>query len=80
MFVESSSLTSFSSLVVKQFNRDVEIGEMLIESSPLVKAHSFDREPEVRQRVGDYTLFLKWSVPGIRSISSDTEVPLGFAD
>jgi hypothetical protein len=35
-----------------------DIGEMLIESNPLLEASSFDREREVRKHIGDYTLFL----------------------
>ena len=35
-----------------------DVGEMLIESNPLLAASSFDREREVRKHVGDYTLFL----------------------
>jgi hypothetical protein len=35
-----------------------EVGEMLIESNPLLEASSFDREREVRKHIGDYTLFL----------------------
>jgi len=34
-----------------------DVGEMLIESNPLLGADSFDREREVRKHVGDYTLF-----------------------
>src|SRR5215470_16263962 len=35
-----------------------DVGEMLIESNPLLEAASFDREREVRKHVGDYTLFI----------------------
>ena len=35
-----------------------DVGEMLIESNPLLEASSFDREREVRKHIGDYTLFL----------------------
>jgi len=35
-----------------------EVGEMLIESNPLLEARSFDRERAVRKHIGDYTLFL----------------------
>jgi hypothetical protein len=34
-----------------------EIGEMLVESNPLLIAASFDREREVRKHIGDFTLF-----------------------
>ena len=40
-----------------------EVGEMLIESNPLLEARSFDREREVRKHVGDYTLFLAGLFP-----------------
>ena len=35
-----------------------DVGEMLIESNPLLEASSFDRERAVRKHIGDYTLFL----------------------
>jgi hypothetical protein len=35
-----------------------DVGEMLIQSNPLLEASSFDREREVRKHIGDYTLFL----------------------
>ena len=34
-----------------------DVGEMLLESNPLLGASSFDREREVRRHVGDYVLF-----------------------
>jgi hypothetical protein len=40
-----------------------EIGEMLIESNPLLGAPSFEREREVRKHVGDYTLFMTGLFP-----------------
>jgi hypothetical protein len=40
-----------------------EVGEMLIESNPMLEARSFDREREVRKHVGDYTLFLSGLFP-----------------
>jgi hypothetical protein len=40
-----------------------EVGEMLIESHPLLEARSFDREREVRKHIGDYTLFLAGLFP-----------------
>lgn len=33
-----------------------DIGEMLVESNPMLKANSFDRERAVRKHVGDFTL------------------------
>jgi hypothetical protein len=40
-----------------------DVGEMLIESNPLLEAASFDREREVRKHVGDYTLFMTGLFP-----------------
>ena len=40
-----------------------DVGEMLIESNPLLGAASFGREREVRKHVGDYTLFFTGLFP-----------------
>jgi hypothetical protein len=40
-----------------------EVGEMLIESNPLLGGRSFFYEREVRRHVGDYTLFLTGLFP-----------------
>jgi len=40
-----------------------DVGEMLIESNPLLAASSFDREREVRKRIGDYVLFFTGLFP-----------------
>ncbi len=40
-----------------------EVGEMLVESNPLLDARSFEREREVRKHVGDFTLFLTGMFP-----------------
>ena len=40
-----------------------EVGEMLIESNPMLEARSFDYEREVRKHIGDYTLFLTGLFP-----------------
>ncbi len=40
-----------------------DVGEMLVESHPLLEAGSFDREREVRKHIGDYTLFLAGMFP-----------------
>lgn len=40
-----------------------EVGEMLLESNPLLAASSFEREREVRKHIGDYTLFLTGMFP-----------------
>lgn len=46
-----------------QGKRLEDVGEMLIESNPLLEAASFDREREVRKHVGDYTLFMTGLFP-----------------
>ncbi len=40
-----------------------EVGEMLIESNPLLEGQSFEREREVRKHIGDFTLFLTGLFP-----------------
>ncbi len=40
-----------------------DVGEMLLESNPLLEARSFDRERAVRKHIGDYTLFLTGLFP-----------------
>jgi len=40
-----------------------EVGEMLVESNPLLNARSFSREREMRKHIGDYTLFLTGMFP-----------------
>jgi hypothetical protein len=40
-----------------------DVGEMLLESNPLLGAASFDREREVRKHIGDYTLFFTGLFP-----------------
>jgi hypothetical protein len=40
-----------------------DVGEMLIESNPLLQASSFDRERTVRKHVGDFTLFMTGLFP-----------------
>src|SRR5437870_10681675 len=40
-----------------------DVGEMLIESNPLLEASSFDRERQVRKHIGDYTLFMTGIFP-----------------
>lgn len=40
-----------------------DVGEMLLESNPLLRAPSFDRERQVRKHIGDYTLFLSGLFP-----------------
>ncbi len=40
-----------------------DVGEMLIESNPALRAKSFDRERAVRKHVGDYTLFMTGLFP-----------------
>jgi hypothetical protein len=40
-----------------------DVGEMLIESNPLLEGHSFIYERVVRKHIGDYTLFLAGLFP-----------------
>ncbi len=40
-----------------------EVGEMLLESNPLLGAKSFDYEREVRRHIGDFTLFFTGLFP-----------------
>jgi hypothetical protein len=40
-----------------------DVGEMLIESNPLLEGRSFVYEREVRRHIGDYTLFLTGLFP-----------------
>ncbi len=40
-----------------------EVGEMLVESNPMLDARSFERERQVRKHIGDYTLFLTGMFP-----------------
>ena len=40
-----------------------EVGEMLVESNPVLGARSFEREREVRKHIGDFTLFLTGMFP-----------------
>jgi hypothetical protein len=40
-----------------------DVGEMLLESNPMLEATSFDRERAVRKHVGDYTLFMTGLFP-----------------
>ena len=40
-----------------------DVGEMLLESNPLLEAASFDRERAVRKHVGDYVLFMTGLFP-----------------
>jgi hypothetical protein len=59
-----------------------EVGEMLIESNPLLGATSFDREREVRKHVGDYTLFMTGLFPASVAKTSRASRPRldAFAD
>ncbi len=40
-----------------------DVGEMLLESNPMLEAPHFDREREVRKHVGDFTLFFAGMFP-----------------
>jgi hypothetical protein len=48
-----------------------DVGEMLLESSPILSNASLDREREVRKHIGDYTLFFTGMFPeSLRRMSS----------
>ena len=47
-----------------QGKRLEEVGEMLIESNPLLEAASLDREREVRKHVGELHPVYDWPIPG----------------
>jgi hypothetical protein len=40
-----------------------DLGEMMVESDPMAKANSFDRERSVRKHMGDYSLFMSGLFP-----------------
>ena len=65
-----------------QGKRLEDVGEMLVESNPLLEAASFDREREVRKHVGDYTLFMTGLFPeNVASIRQRRQPRLeAFAD
>jgi hypothetical protein len=48
-----------------------EVGEMLLESNPLLSGGSLSREREIRRHIGDYTMFLTGMFPeSLRRMSS----------
>jgi len=48
-----------------------DVGEMLLESNPILSNSSLDREREVRKHIGDYTLFFTGMFPeSLRRLSS----------
>jgi hypothetical protein len=59
-----------------------DVGEMLVESNPLLEAPSFDRERAVRKHVGDFTLFMTGLFPeNVAHIRSSKQVrPQSFVD
>lgn len=59
-FVHVNSLYNIRNAKGKRLE---DVGEMLIESNPLLEGRSFDREREVRKHIGDYTLFLSGLFP-----------------
>lgn len=52
-----------------------DVGEMLIESNPMLVARSFDRERAVRKHVGDYTLFMSGLFPESVAKSAEAKQP-----
>jgi hypothetical protein len=63
MLVAFANIDNLYRIRNAQGRRLEEVGEMLIESNPLLAAASFDREREVRKHVGDYTLFMTGLFP-----------------
>jgi hypothetical protein len=57
-----------------------DVGEMLLESDPLGRASSFEREREVRRHIGDYTLFFLGLFPEYVHRHATTRVPDMFLD
>lgn len=58
-----------------------DVGEMLIESNPLLDGRSFLREREVRRHIGDYTLFLAGLFPEyVGTLSKKPGRPDAFLD
>jgi len=48
-----------------------DVGEMLLESNPILSSSSLNREREVRRHIGDYTLFFTGMFPeSLRRLSS----------
>jgi hypothetical protein len=52
-----------------------DVGEMLIESNPLLEGRSFDRERAVRKHVGDFTLFMTGLFPESVAKTRQTKRP-----
>src|SRR5260370_465897 len=63
VLVEFTHVNSLYRIRGARGQRLEDVGEMLIESNPLLEARSFDREREVRKHVGDYTLFMTGLFP-----------------
>lgn len=55
-----------------------DVGEMLVESNPMLEATSFDRERAVRKHVGDYTLFMTGLFP--ESVAKSNQAKLRRLD
>ncbi len=52
-----------------------DVGEMLLESDPRVRARSFEREREVRRHIGDFTLFFLGLFPEYVQRHATTRIP-----
>src|ERR1700739_2710987 len=78
-FVRTESLHRIRNVQGKPLE---DVGEMLVESNPLLEAASFDREREVRKHVGDYTLFMTGLFPeNVARIQKTRRPPLdAFVD
>jgi hypothetical protein len=52
-----------------------DVGEMLLESSPIVSSASLNREREIRKHIGDYTMFFTGMFPeSLRRLSSSVRL------
>ncbi len=63
LLVDFTHVDSLYRIRNAQGKRLEDVGEMLIESNPLLAASSFDRERELRKHIGDYTLFMTGLFP-----------------
>ena len=75
MLVDFVDVGNLYRLQNAQGKRLEDVGEMLIESNPMLEAPSFDRERAVRKHVGDYTLFMTGLFPESVAKSRQTKRP-----
>ena len=75
MLVDFVDIGNLYRLQNTQGKRLEDVGEMLIESNPMLAAPSFDRERAVRKHVEDYTLFMTGLFPESVARSRQTKRP-----